>query len=122
MAKMPKPAAPNQAPVAKAPEADLPSSGPSVDVAALSAFLERLTLALETAAKASNAVLAPSLFPSPAEGAAIDRSTTNNVDLKSTTHINVSGAGDPGAVGNVVAGKQSGVNAEIVRNIRGAVK
>lgn len=58
------------------------------------------------------------LTPSPAAGA----SGQTNQNVNQQTVINVNGAGDPKAVGNAVAGQQSGVNNQMQRNLQGAVR
>jgi len=66
-------------------------------------------------------VSAPALAPSPAGAAALapSQSTAN---LKAETNIYVNGAGDPSAVGRAVGGEQARVNADLVRNARGAAR
>jgi len=58
------------------------------------------------------------LTPNPAAGA----SGQTNQNVNQQTVINVNGAGDPKAVGNAVAGQQSGVNNQMQRNLQGAVR
>lgn len=62
------------------------------------------------------------LVPSPAEAAAIhNNATSSSVSLKSQTTINVTSP-DPMSAGRQVAAQQGRVNADVARNLKGAVK
>lgn len=64
---------------------------------------------------------APALVP--AQGLATAAATSGgSVQLAANTVVNVDGSGDPEATGRAVAGQQGRVNADLVRNMRGAAK
>lgn len=76
----------------------------------------------QKAAAAAQSTQGPALTPSPAQAAAIDKSThTQTVTVHSNTEINVT-ASDPVAAGNQVAANQDRVNADLTRHARGAAK
>lgn len=59
----------------------------------------------------------------PASGLATAAATGGgSVQLAANTVVNVDGSGDPEATGRAVAGQQGRVNADLVRNMRGAAK
>jgi hypothetical protein len=62
----------------------------------------------------------PALTPGPAQAAAMTQSN-NNVNLESKTDIHISTT-DPIAAGNQAAAAQQGVNADLVRNAKGAAR
>ncbi|WMW66664.1 hypothetical protein [Nitratidesulfovibrio liaohensis] len=64
---------------------------------------------------------APALVPTHGEAANYDNSQ-RKTEINATTSIQVSGAGDPEAVGNAVATRQQGVNADIVRHAAGCAR
>lgn len=64
---------------------------------------------------------APMLAPAPVQAAAATASTAAP-SITSTTSIQVSGAGNPEAVGRRVAGAQDRVNADLVRHAKGAAR
>jgi hypothetical protein len=51
----------------------------------------------------------------------MSRTNTSNVNLESKTDIHISTT-DPVAAGNQAAAAQSGVNADLVRNAKGAAR
>ncbi len=61
----------------------------------------------------------PNAFRSPPLGGG---SVVSGVSMSQETQIIVNGAGDPRAVGNMVAGEQSRVNADLIRNMQGAAR
>lgn len=66
---------------------------------------------------------APMLGPSPAFAvAAAGAAGAGGTDLTANTNIYIDGAGDPESVGRAVGGQQSRVNADLVRNTRGAAR
>jgi hypothetical protein len=66
-------------------------------------------------------VAAPALTPGPAQAASMDNSTTKSVELNAKTDIHINTA-DPVAAGNQAANQQSKVNADLVRNAKGAAR
>lgn len=64
----------------------------------------------------------PALAPAPGFATAAAGAGGNSAELTATTNVYVDGAGDPAAVGKAVGGQQGRVNADLVRNMRGAAR
>ena len=73
------------------------------------------------ATQAAQATSGPALIPSPAQASNMGNTQNKHVELTAKTEIHMHTA-DPVTAGNQVAAKQDQVNAETVRNMKGAVK
>lgn len=64
----------------------------------------------------------PALAPASGFATAAAGAGGSSAELTATTNVYVDGSGDPQAAGRAVAGQQGRVNADLVRNMRGAAK
>ena len=77
--------------------------------------------AISDALAASQAASTASLTPSPAQAASLTQNTQQTVSMDAKTEINVY-TSDPVAAGNQAADRQTQVNADTVRHMKGAAK